>query len=257
MQPDLLTDSNTQKLGQASLFHTTFLASRKKSDGTKILKFLSLPEGSTVLDLGCGTGEITYKLAELVGSRGRVVGVDPDKERLEVARRNNKFTNLTFLEGDSATFLEDQYDLVFCHYVIDLIKDKETLYKRVEKTLKPGGQFASITILQSEPFMRELTGLLGPEDKKEVEGMFFYVSVDKYDELAMTNGFTVKLKEEDADVIIHDSPESVIDLWSAVTHGKFDPSKADQDGLEKFKEKYSGQTIERKLPVVRYILQKH
>ena len=41
---------------------------------------------STVLDLGCGTGNLTCILAERVGPGGKVIGVDPDKERLHVAR---------------------------------------------------------------------------------------------------------------------------------------------------------------------------
>ena len=38
--------------------------------------------GDVILDLGCGTGELSAYLAELVGPRGKVIGVDPDKERV-------------------------------------------------------------------------------------------------------------------------------------------------------------------------------
>ena len=39
-----------------------------------------------ILDLGCGTGELSAYLAELVGPKGRVLAVDPDKERILVAK---------------------------------------------------------------------------------------------------------------------------------------------------------------------------
>ena len=39
-----------------------------------------------ILDLGCGTGELSAYLAELVGPKGRVLAVDPDKDRILVAK---------------------------------------------------------------------------------------------------------------------------------------------------------------------------
>jgi arsenite methyltransferase len=47
-----------------------------------------LREGETVLDLGSGTGKICFIAAQVVGSSGRVIGVDMTPEMLEVARRN-------------------------------------------------------------------------------------------------------------------------------------------------------------------------
>jgi arsenite methyltransferase len=47
-----------------------------------------LREGETVVDLGSGTGKICFVAAQIVGSKGKVVGVDMTDEMLEVARRN-------------------------------------------------------------------------------------------------------------------------------------------------------------------------
>ena len=252
-------DCENETLGQADQYHTDFLASRTTSlaDGSKILKLLSLPEGSKVLDLGCDTGEITYKLAELVGTKGQVIGVDPDTERLEVARRNNKFANVIFVEGDSATFPEDQYDLIFCYYVATSIEEKETLYKRVYKNLRPGGKFANVAILQNAQIMLELIELMGAKERGKMDELFFFCPVEKYDELAEVNGFTMTLKEEDIDIITRANPEIMINAWEGITQGIFDPKKVDQDGLKKFRQKYSGKKMESKLPVVRYILTKN
>ena len=46
--------------------------------------------GNDILDLGCGTGELSAYLAELVGPKGRVLAVDPDKERIRVAQESLK-----------------------------------------------------------------------------------------------------------------------------------------------------------------------
>ena len=254
-------DCQAEPPNQAELYHKDFLATRKTSttDGTKLLRHLSLSEGSDlrVLDIGCGTGDITFLLAELAGSKGQVIGVDPDKERLEVARRNNKFTNLTFVEGDSATFPDDQYDLIFCHYATDLIKDKETLYRRVYKNLRPGGQFACVAILQQSQLALEVIELMEPKERKEMDELFSFCTAERYDELAEINGFTVTLKENDVDIIPCETPESILTGWKGISHGIFDPEKVDQERLEKFKQKYRGQQMEWRLPVVRYVLTKH
>src|SRR3954470_18058454 len=47
-----------------------------------------LREGETVLDLGSGTGKICFIAAQIVGPKGKVIGVDMTDEMLEVARRN-------------------------------------------------------------------------------------------------------------------------------------------------------------------------
>ena len=47
-----------------------------------------LREGETVLDLGSGTGKICFIAAQIVGAKGKVIGVDMTDEMLDVARRN-------------------------------------------------------------------------------------------------------------------------------------------------------------------------
>ncbi len=51
------------------------------------LKKHGLRSGMTILDIGCGFGIMTCKLAELVGSSGYVVGIDNSAEQLEMAHK--------------------------------------------------------------------------------------------------------------------------------------------------------------------------
>ena len=61
--------------------------------------------GNVILDLGCGTGELSVYLAERVGPEGRVIGVDPDKERIQLARQSHgHIKNLSFAEGSASSF---------------------------------------------------------------------------------------------------------------------------------------------------------
>jgi arsenite methyltransferase len=65
-----------------------------------------LREGETVLDLGSGTGKICFIAAQIVGPKGKVIGIDMTDEMLEVARRNAPvvaqrlgYTNVEFRKG--------------------------------------------------------------------------------------------------------------------------------------------------------------
>ena len=61
--------------------------------------------GDTILDLGCGTGELSAYLAELVGPEGKVVAVDPDKERVLLAKQSfGEVKNLSFVESSASNF---------------------------------------------------------------------------------------------------------------------------------------------------------
>ena len=51
-----------------------------------MIDMLNVEKGAIVLDLGCGTGYLTKALSERVGPEGKVVAVDPDGERLKIAK---------------------------------------------------------------------------------------------------------------------------------------------------------------------------
>jgi len=76
------------------------VSSLQTEDGLKLIDRLSPLEGSRVLDLGCGTGYLASVLAQRVGPEGKVTGVDPDRERIRLAREQyGTISNLQFLVG--------------------------------------------------------------------------------------------------------------------------------------------------------------
>ena len=107
-----------------------------------MIQLLALEKDMKILDLGCGTGYLSDLLADCVGPEGKVVAVDPNKSRLELAERQYSRPNLVFLQANDVTFPEDQYDLVFLNYVMHWIENKNALLNKVYRNLKPGGQFA-------------------------------------------------------------------------------------------------------------------
>ena len=92
------------------------------------------------------TGYPASVLAEKVGPEGHVMAVDPDSERMKVARESYSGNNLRFLVASDKDFPEGEYNIVFSSDVIHWIKNKDTAFKRVYKNLKPGGQFGFTTL---------------------------------------------------------------------------------------------------------------
>ena len=76
--------------------------------GEELIEKLSLEKNMKILDLGCGTGYLSAVLADYVGPEGSVVAIDPNKGRLEIAKKRYSRPNLMFLEANDVTLPEDQ-----------------------------------------------------------------------------------------------------------------------------------------------------
>ena len=111
-----------------------------------IIADLALPEGSRGLDVGCGVGLYALWLAEAVGPRGHVLGVEPSEERVAEARAlvggQLPTSRLEFREGD-ATKLEladGTVDWVWCGDVLHHVQDTARALAEFTRVLKPGGR---------------------------------------------------------------------------------------------------------------------
>jgi len=112
-----------------------------------------LEPGERVLDLGCGAGTDSLIAAQMVGSEGRVVGIDMTLEMLAKARASAEelgARNVEFLEAEAEAlpFADATFDVVISNGVIDLIPDKDAVFSELARVLAPGGriQIADVTI---------------------------------------------------------------------------------------------------------------
>ncbi|WP_127588602.1 class I SAM-dependent methyltransferase [Paenibacillus koleovorans] len=106
--------------------------------GKGAVDWLGPLEGRRVLDLGCGTGDLT---AELAGRGADVHGVDASAEMLEAAR--SKYPQLQFTEADAQDLRihPAQYDIVFSNAALHWMKRPSDVISGVWDALRPGGRF--------------------------------------------------------------------------------------------------------------------
>jgi trans-aconitate 2-methyltransferase len=107
------------------------------------LDLLALVEPSAaprLVDLGCGTGELTRLAHERLGAR-ETVGVDSSAAMLAKAAAQAG-GGLTFRQGDLATFAEGGFDVVLSNAALHWVPDHEALLPRLAALVAPGGQLA-------------------------------------------------------------------------------------------------------------------
>jgi SAM-dependent methyltransferase len=119
----------------------------------------ALPDGSRVIEIGCGTGAICRALAARAET-GEVVGVDPSPHLLDRARELAGGTSgLSFAEGDGRAlpFAAAAFDAVVIHTVLSHVPGPERVLAEARRVLRPGsrlavfdGDYATITLATGE-----------------------------------------------------------------------------------------------------------
>jgi trans-aconitate 2-methyltransferase len=111
--------------------------------GHALLDGLELRGDETVLDAGCGSGEVTAKLLDLL-PRGRVIAVDASPAMvaragavLDPARTTTRVANLSDLTVD------EPVDVVFSSATFHWIHDHDALFARLAAALKPDGRLVA------------------------------------------------------------------------------------------------------------------
>jgi demethylmenaquinone methyltransferase/2-methoxy-6-polyprenyl-1,4-benzoquinol methylase len=119
-----------------------------------------LSEGSSALDVCCGTGDLAFELARRVGPSGRVVGCDFSERMLELARAKEEELRLgdagaAAVEFEWADALELPYadasfDAVTVGFGVRNLADLETGLAELRRVLKPQGRLVILEITQPQ-----------------------------------------------------------------------------------------------------------
>jgi 2-polyprenyl-3-methyl-5-hydroxy-6-metoxy-1,4-benzoquinol methylase len=170
-------------------------------------------EGATILDLGCGAGRDVYLASQLVGPKGKVVGVDMTLEQLETARAHLKYheekfgyANVEFHQGylellSEVNLPKESFDVIISNCVINLCSDKEAVLSACWELLKPGGElyFSDVYANRRVPMALQKNEVLWGEC---LSGALYW---NDFQNMAKKVGFTDPRLVEDSPITIQNS----------------------------------------------------
>ncbi len=123
---------------------------RDTSWKNKLINDLPVIEAPACLDIACGTGDLTFRLAAKY-PQGRIVALDITEQMLDLARSRNKFSNITFAVGDMCRidFPDDSFDIVTAGYALRNAPDLQLALKEIRRVMKPGATAAVLDFSKS------------------------------------------------------------------------------------------------------------
>jgi ubiquinone/menaquinone biosynthesis C-methylase UbiE len=110
-------------------------------------QFAKIKKGDFVVDLGSGAGNDCFIARHETGETGKVIGIDFTPKMIEKARMNAEargFNNVEFREGDieHIPITSNIADVIVSNCVLNLVPNKDGVFKEIFRVLKPGGHFS-------------------------------------------------------------------------------------------------------------------
>jgi trans-aconitate methyltransferase len=155
-----------------------------------VLELLNSQSGERILDLGCGTGHLTAKIAE---TGAHVVGIDRSPEMIRQAKE--KYPSLRFEVMDAREIqLEGNFDAVFSNATLHWIREPERVISGIKRLLRPGGRFVAEfggkgntgELLRAVQHAWQKSGLAGPAPHP-----WYYPSLAEYAGLLEQHGLEI------------------------------------------------------------------
>ena len=168
-------------------------------------QFAKIKKGDVVVDLGSGAGNDCFVARFETGETGKVIGVDFTLAMIEKARKNAEvrgFNNVEFRQGDieNMPITSNVADVIVSNCVLNLVPNKDGVFKDIYRVLKPGGHFCISDVV--------LEGALPEGLSKDAEMYAGCVSgaiqKEVYMELINANGFENITIQKEKPIIIPD-----------------------------------------------------
>ncbi len=168
-------------------------------------QFAKIKKGDIVIDLGSGAGNDVFIARHETGETGKIIGIDFTPAMIERARQNAQargFNNVEFRQGDieDMPVADNIADVIVSNCVLNLVPNKDVVFKEIYRALKPGGHFSISDIV--------LEGTL-PKQIKEAAEMYAgcvsgAIQKEVYLELIEASGFKNIMIQKEKPIVIPD-----------------------------------------------------
>lgn len=178
-------DNSKQRWDSASYQRDTDYVSKL---GQGVLEWLEAKPGERILDLGCGDGVLTLKIAE---AGAKVTGVDASDSFVDSAIE--KGLDARLMDAHDLTF-ETEFEAVFSNAALHWMLEPEKVIDGVRRALKPKGRFVAEfggfgNVAALTTAMRAVGEAMG--GNVALAGPWFYPTVEQYSRLLEKGGFNV------------------------------------------------------------------
>ncbi|MGN6195076.1 MAG: arsenite methyltransferase [Ginsengibacter sp.] len=154
-------------------------------------QFAKIKKGDTVIDLGSGAGNDCFIARAETGEDGKVIGIDFTPAMIEKARENAKklgYYNVKFRQGDieKMPVSSNRADVIVSNCVLNLVPNKNEVFKEIFRVLKPGGHFSISDVV----LIGNLPGALRKDAEMYAGCVTGAIQKETYLELIEINGFS-------------------------------------------------------------------
>lgn len=157
---------------------------------SKVAAVANITSGDKILDLGCGTGELLFKLAQKFPSARELIGIDISEEMLKQAKiKLDSFKSVSLQLGDieQISYPNEYFDLIVSIGVMHYVRSPEMMIKEALRVLKTGGRFLLVDMAQESLTTKISSALRKMTDPGAVQ---FY-SLRSISELLLSKGFKI------------------------------------------------------------------
>lgn len=207
-----------------------------------LLKLVDIKPDLSVIDLGCGTGELTSKILDYL-ENSKVIGIDSSAEMLEKAK-HFETSRLSFIQRsiEDQLNVNDTFDLIISNAAIQWCNNHKELFPRIISKIKSGGQLAVQIPSNHEFIVHRLLGKVAEtEPYKEAYNSwkreYTVLKIEDYAEILFNNkGKEITVFEKVFPHVLKDA-EAVYN-WASGTAMIPYVEKLPDDLKERFKNEY-------------------